>query len=413
MSNPTTTNPPPTVSHSSKTSSWELPSGALGMVPQQPLRNEDGYAAWAMQMTGALRYATLWRVTSGAEVCPATDADAIEQWEWRDGAAQTMILRALDPLLHTMLQDQTSSKGYWDTLKQQFSRTSLDSAVTWMRNLTNPLSLLKDMDTHIQSFLNADRDGEPSQWLTFTAKFMLQKTTTLNETIADVRNEHRRVQANQMDISSTRDSSLNTVEAAYAALERIVRGNGRRWCRFCRREGHNYDECRSKNKQKGQQKKGKETSNVAQDQDEHSAGSADEHSHFYTKSASLRDSPVTDFAFVTVPPTYDFESTSGSRTHKSKTVVIDSGTSSHVWHSVKSDCIDIRPTSTTIRGFGNGKTTIASRGEAQVLARLPDHGYTRLRLQDTCYAPNTSPSLISVLGSTMPTAIRCLAMAAA
>ncbi|PIL28795.1 hypothetical protein GSI_08839 [Ganoderma sinense ZZ0214-1] len=264
-----------------------------------------------------------------------------------------------------------------------------------------------------------DHEGEPSQWQAYTAKVTLTATTTLNEILADARNERHRVLGNKPPGMASTDSALNAMDIALATLEQEARGKGKKWCCHCRRKGHWFSECRSKDDAPGKKqrtrgrKKGekREKSHVAQDDDDDTSGSADENSHFvrsetvlytslsqYTarEASSPRTMPVTDFAFVMrSPPTSDFESTSGSRTHKPKTIVIDSGTSSHV-HSRKSDFISVKPTSSSIRGFGDGKTTVAGRGEAQVLASLPDYGCTRLRLMDTCYTPNTSPSLISV-----------------
>ncbi len=54
-------------------------------------------------------------------------------------------------------------------------------------------------------------------------------------------------------------------------------------------------------------------------------------------------------------------------------------------------------TSSAIRGFENGKTSVAGRGEAQLIASTPDsRGCTRLRLKDTCYAPYLAQSHLRV-----------------
>ncbi|KAL7282593.1 hypothetical protein ACG7TL_004064 [Trametes sanguinea] len=441
---PTATGADPTNPSSTRSTSkedvWELPAGSWGFIPSRPLQNEEGYPEWAIAMEGALTYATLWAVVSGSETMPpASDTARHGLWVRRDGAARAMIIRSLSAGVITQVRALKTAKAYWDTIQQQYSRTSLTSAAIWFRNLVTPLPSIHKLDEHVESYLDAvahlksgnfdipeslaagiftstlvDREGEPSQWNAFTAKLTITSTTTLNEVIAEARNERRRILGVKHTSAAQPDSALAAVETALATLENDARARGVKFCRFCRREGHWTSECRSKGGDSNQKKargrkkkKGKEKSHIAQDKDRDSdsSDSADENSHlvrsehvlytsFSAYSPELHESTTPtlsqtetvhdDFAFVAPP-----------RTRKSRTVIIDSGTSSHV-HSHRSDFISIKPTSSCIRGFGEGKTTVAGRGEVQLLARLPDHGCTRLRLLDTCYAPNTSPSLISV-----------------
>ncbi|OJT02422.1 Copia protein [Trametes pubescens] len=376
------------------TKGWELPSGVNTLVPPHPLENEDGYRAWSMQMQGALEYTTLWPVVSGEELVPSpTDASALSLWKRKDGAARTLIMRNLAVDLQSTVNTLDTAMQFWATLKTQFSRTSLTSAVTWFRSLVTPLSSIHNLEPHIQAYLEAIAHLKSSSFTVpehMAAGIFLSTLIDLD----DVRNERRRIIGLKPPGSST-DTAM-ALEMAYTTLENDHRSRGSKWCRFCKREGHWSSECRSKDggggskkKRSRGKKKDKDKSNVAQDSGADS-GSGDEQSHFvrservlYTSfnQYDLRDS---DSAFLAQPRS----STAGQ-------VIIDSGTSSHV-HSVKSDFVTIRSTSSTIRGFGDGKTPVAGRGEAQLLARLPDHGCTRLRLNNTCYAPDTSPSLISV-----------------
>lgn len=196
------------------TREWELPSGSNSLLPTTVLQSEEGYRNWSTQTKGALEYATLWGVVGGTETLPAMDNDAIALWKRKDGAARTMILRALSPSIATTVDGLTTAHEYWEALETQFSRTSLTSAVTWFRSLISPLQSVHELESYIQAFQDATRhiksagfkipdqissglflstlidvDGEPTQWQAFTAKFSLTATTTLNETIADVRNE--------------------------------------------------------------------------------------------------------------------------------------------------------------------------------------------------------------------------------
>ena len=77
-------------------------------------------------------------------------------------------------------------------------------------------------------------------------------------------------------------------------------------------------------------------------------------------------------------------------------IIIDSGTSSHI-HANKEDFNSYNKSSTgSINGFGNGRRTIQGRGEAHLLAQLPSGGCSRLKLQNPCFVPNSSPTLVSV-----------------
>lgn len=153
-------------------------------------------------MQGALEYATLWDVVSGDKPTPATtDAIAYALWKRKDGAARTLIMQNLATNLQLTVNTLDSARQFWTTLRTQFSRTSITSAVTWFRSLVTPLSSLANLEPHIQAFQEAiahikssgfnipetissglflstlvNVDGEQTQWLTFTAKFTRTRT---------------------------------------------------------------------------------------------------------------------------------------------------------------------------------------------------------------------------------------------
>ena len=285
-------------------------------------------------------------------------------WRRMDGAARTLILRALSPSLVSAVDSLGTAHDCWDALETQFSRTSLNSAISWFRSLVTPLSSISNLETHILAFQEAighiksakfnipeqiaaglflstlvDRDGEPTQWNAYTAKVSLTTTTTLNETIADVRNERRRILGNKSSSNSS-DTAMSTVislDTALTALESDARTRGASWCRFCRREGHWASECCSKGKSsernRGKKtKKGKEKAHVAKDDDDDSS-SADEHSHF-VRSEHVLYTSVDQYIPRAQSDEFAFS------TSKSRSIVIDSGTSSHV-HSVRSDFVEV------------------------------------------------------------------------
>ena len=80
----------------------------------------------------------------------------------------------------------------------------------------------------------------------------------------------------------------------------------------------------------------------------------------------------------------------------SPTIIIDSGTTSHI-HSNRADFTSLKSSSSgSINGFGDGSRTIEGRGEAQLFAQLPTGGCSNLKLQSTCFVPDSTPTLISV-----------------
>ncbi|KAL1939017.1 hypothetical protein VTO73DRAFT_10277 [Trametes versicolor] len=405
---------------------WQLPTGAMGMLPSKPLENEDGYSAWSKGMQAAFDYAGLWELVCNTSSKPEETDATFPSWKRQNAAASSMIIRALDPAIISSIDMSKTAAEQWSALEKQYSRTTISSAVNWFRSLVTPLPSIHSVDTHVRAFQDAvthlkaagfplsepisagiflstlaDAPGEPSQWSAYTAKFTLDKETTLNSVLADVFNERRRVLGNSPSVPQ--DTAMS-VETALAALERDAYQRGRKWCRHCRLDGHSYDECRTRlrsgapNTKKGRFRKGKDKAHVAKDSSSASEESGDENSHFVRSERILYTSVGNYLPRVpcsTSPSATDSAFTTRSHRQTTRTIVIDSGTSSHV-HSMRPDFTAIRASSSLIRGFGNGKTAVAGRGEAQLIARLPNDDCTRLRLQDTCYAPNTSPSLISV-----------------
>ena len=80
----------------------------------------------------------------------------------------------------------------------------------------------------------------------------------------------------------------------------------------------------------------------------------------------------------------------------SPTIILDSGTTSHI-HSNCADFTSLKSSSSeSINGFGDGSRTIEGRSEAQLFAQLPTGGCSNLKLQSTCFVPESTPTLISV-----------------
>src|ERR1700761_4519804 len=100
---------------------------------------------------------------------------------------------------------------------------------------------------------------------------------------------------------------------------------------------------------------------------------------------------------MNTPPTSSSETINPAYSARAAemSIIIDSGTSTHI-HSVRSDFVSYtQSVSGNINGFGDGKKKIEGHGKAQLLASHPKGGNIRLRLQ-ICYVPDSQPTLISV-----------------
>ena len=103
---------------------YELPSGINNVLPKEPLQSEEDYREWADLMQGALEYALLWDIVSGVELCPdpSVDPDGAAIWKCKDSSARTLIRRTLSKTVAGAVAGQTTSSGFWTTLRQQYAR---------------------------------------------------------------------------------------------------------------------------------------------------------------------------------------------------------------------------------------------------------------------------------------------------
>ncbi|KAI0372762.1 hypothetical protein BV20DRAFT_1050631 [Pilatotrama ljubarskyi] len=306
---------PPHQDQSTLAYAWELPSGVNTLLLKESLENEEDYNVWAESIRGALEYATLWDIVSGKTPCPnpAVDPASALLWQRMDVAARSLIQRSLSKSVASAIDKPPTAYDLWIILWQQFSHTSLVSAVSWFCQLVTPLPSIYKADEHIKAFQDAlahlrgaglqlpeqivvgiflstlvDQAGEPLQWSMYTAKVTLTQQTTLNETVADVRNKRHRIlgpRASSTSGDTALLSALN-VDTALAALEHDTRRQGTKWCCHCRINGHWASECQKAAGQQQQKKRGvrskkkKEKANVAKDDDDDDVGSKDKYSHF-------------------------------------------------------------------------------------------------------------------------------------
>src|ERR1700735_2106809 len=167
-------------------------------------------------------------------------------------------------------------------------------------------------------------------------------------------------------------------------------------------EGHDTSECRSvgtskkkqrplKNKSTGN-KKGKEKAHNTKDGGGGDSDSDNEDSHHVKFKKCLMTSMVNfstyfpcdnnSLSFFNNP---EAQAYSAHTSTNLPTIIIDSGTTSHI-HSDCSDFSFLKSSSSgSINGFGEGSRTIEGCSKAQLHAQLPTGGRSCLKLQGTCY----------------------------
>ena len=174
-------------------------------------------------------------------------------------------------------------------------------------------------------------------------------------------------------------------------------------------EGHSTTECRGvgKGKQRGpkkfHRKQGKEKAHNTIDGGGGDSGSDDKGSHLIKFEKCLTTSVVNfsqytqcDGNSLKSPNNPKVQAYSARTAAISPTIIIDSGTTSHI-HSNCADFTSLKSSSSgSINGFGDGSRTIEGHREAQLFAQLPTSGCSNLKLQSACFVPDSTPTLISI-----------------
>jgi hypothetical protein len=160
---------------------------------------------------------------------------------------------------------------------------------------------------------------------------------------------------------------------------------------------------KSSNKKLREKKKGKEKAHNITDGGEGDSDSDNKDSHhikfekcLMTFAINFSDYSLSDGKSFTSPNNPEARAYSACTAANSPAIIIDSGTTSHT-HSDHADFKSLKSSfSGAINGFGDGSRTIQGHSEAQLYTQLPTSGQSLLKLQSTCYMPNSTPMLISV-----------------
>jgi hypothetical protein len=376
----------------------------------------------------------MWHVVDGSEMIPSdatTNATKRQIWIKKDNLAKAMITQCIKADLVIKVAHAKHAKESWDTFLSEFSQTGSGSIMLWFRCLTKQLPSGGDVSTHVTDFQEANRylanaefnipgyisaaillstlpsdPGDPHSWNQHVAGVKIDKnTTTLSSVVNGILDEKGRLAEDDRTDAQKQESAL-------ATLEQAAHNRGKPYCRNHKMEGHSTAECRgvgtSKGKQRGPKKKfkgkkGKEKAHNTIDGGGGDSGSDDEGSHLIKFEKCLM-TPAVNFSQYTQcdgnslksPNNPKVRAYSACTATTSPTIIIDSGTTSHI-HSNRADFTSLKSSSSgSINGFGNGSRTIKGRGEAQLFAQLPTGSCSNLKLQSTCFVPDSTPTLISV-----------------
>lgn len=99
-----------------------------------PLRGEDNYNAWCVQITDLLNELEIWDHVSGNKPRP-TEAALLPEWKKKDAKALRAIRFRVANENVVYVQDATSSKEAWDTLVETFRPAGPIGIVTAQRKL--------------------------------------------------------------------------------------------------------------------------------------------------------------------------------------------------------------------------------------------------------------------------------------
>src|ERR1700728_3061425 len=351
----------------------------------------------SVRMRRGFESSHMWGVVNGSETIPPDDKDhAIQHriWKKKDSLAKAMITQCIKADLVIKVAHAKRTKESWDIFATEFSQTGSGSIMLWFRRLTKQLPSSGDISLHVTVFQEAIRylvnaefnipgyiaaaillstlpsdPGDPHSWNQHVAGVKINKdTTTLSSVVNGILEEKRRL---------TEDNSTDAQkqESALATLEQTARNRGKPFCRNHMREGHSTQECRgigvSKEQQKSTKKKlrgkkkGKEKAHNTTDGGGGDSGSEDEGSHLvkFEKCLTINTTNFSHYSqfdgnSLSSPNNPEVQAYSTRSATNSPTIIIDSGTTSHI-HSNREDFKSLRSSSSgLINGFREGSRTI-------------------------------------------------------
>src|ERR1700683_2614754 len=418
--------------------SWDMSASSAHIffkAEADRLKNEQNYYVWSIQMKNVFETCDMWGVVNSSETIPSDDTANIVKcriWIKKDNLAKAMITQCIKADLVIKVAHAKHAKESWDIFLSEFSQTGSGLIMLWFRRLTKQLPSGGNVSTHVMGFQEAihylantkfnipghiaaaillstlpSDPRDPHSWNQHVTGVKINKdTTTLSSVVNGILEEKRRLTEDDKTDAQKQESALSTHQQN-ACKHSVL------FCHNHQMEGHDTSECRgvgiSKKKQRPPKKKwtgnkkGKEKAHNTIDGGGGDSDSDNEDLHHVkfeqcltTSTVNFSDYSLCDGNSLTSPNNPKARAYSACTAASSPTIIIDSGTTSHI-HSTRRDFTSLNSSSSgSINGFGEGSRSIEGHSEAQLLAQLPTGGCSNLKLQSTCFVPHSTPMLLSV-----------------
>jgi len=263
MLNPSSSSAATATTPAATPATWDMPANSSAFFPKDDndrLANETGYFVWAHRMQKALQYCGLWNVVSGTLPRPSPGAADEQVWIKMDIAASALIMQCIKGELIVKIIHLPSSKAAWDLFTSEYSQIGSGSIMYWFAHLTHHMPVGGDVSAHITDYQEATRylananfsipepvaaaillstlpsdPKDPESWDYFIKGVKIDQTTTTLSSVINQILEEKRHQSPTTDTSQP--------ESALAAREQAARVSDTKFCRNCKRNGHEMASC--------------------------------------------------------------------------------------------------------------------------------------------------------------------------
>lgn len=322
----------------------------------------------------------LWKIVTGQpKTRPGAEAtsaqlEAYDDWLESDDTARAAIGLHVDDDQYGLLRGKSTSKEFWDVLKEHHERNSFGNKITLARRACSSRMAEGDsMELHLKQFNETwqrlDDLGEesmPERWRIRLLMTSLPKSYDAMISALEMRKEDELTM--QLVQSKMLEEYKRRNEGEEQKSESVLKATEAKdtTCFFCNKKGHMKKDCqrlkRWKQKKSGETTKSSETASVAKE------------------TASVADKELL-FAVSTV---------------SNGAWIVDSGATSHISGSKKSFVsIDDAYRSEIDLADGN-KVSIIGRGACAIRCVNSNGDVTTATVTDVLYAPDIGGNLLSV-----------------
>ncbi|GFZ02718.1 hypothetical protein Acr_15g0013260 [Actinidia rufa] len=244
--------------------------------PISIILDESNYRLWSSAMQRFLRARKLWKYITGSIQPPhfsETDDDEdddmhaqyqsqLEDWDSVNSKIITWFSNTSVSSIHSLFTPFETAKEVWDYLAERYS--SVDGANEYQLGLElhhlrfDPGQTLTEFYNKMSNLWNHLAQFEPT-WTcpTAAAAFLAYRDRSLGQALAELRSEETRKKT--MVYQHSQPVLATLVWAPLPPPSQSVRvpnsknipsGSQKKYCSFCRRDTHSYEDCRSRPKSK-------------------------------------------------------------------------------------------------------------------------------------------------------------------